>query len=329
MRRLSVALLLVAVAACTSSSPPVAPSPVTQTPVTPPPPPPPIVLTGRVVASVTGEALGGLSVLLADKTTTTDADGRFRYELPPGGIYPRLTISGPGIVQRSMSLSVQASKDLSIDVISTSSGFDLDFYRRFARDAYDEPGVLRPLLRWTQAPRIYVRTIDDNGEPVDAGTLETTIAALQDDAMAWTGGRFGLAGIETGTDSREGVSGWITVKWPADFEPEYCGRAQVAADGGWIVLYHHNNVCSCSSRTRISPGTVRHELGHAMGFFHTGDTQDLMNGIVGSCDGHASARERFHAALAYARPVGNRDIDDDPFSLFQRYRPSSPIVIVN
>jgi hypothetical protein len=30
-----------------------------------------------------------------------------------------------------------------------------------------------------------------------------------------------------------------------------------------------------------------------------------------NCDITPSARERYHAAIAYSRPVGNRDPDDD------------------
>jgi hypothetical protein len=328
MRRLSVALLLVAAAACGSSSPPVAPSPVTQTPVTPPPPPPPVILTGRVVAAVTGEALGGLSVLLADKTTTTDADGRFRYELPPGTVAtPRLTVSGSGIVSHSLSLSIQGSRDVSLDAIPLSGGFDLDYYRQLVRDAYDSPGLLRPLRRWTRAPHVYLKTVDEAGNPIEADTLEPVAAALVDDAAAWTGGRFGIAGVERGTETREGVSGWITVKWPVEFDPDVCGRAQIAADGGWIELDYLNRDCACKS-SRIAPGIVRHELGHAMGFYHTSQRDDALYPFA-QCDRHPSARERLHAAIAYGRPWGNTDPDDDPFSLFQRYQPSAPIVIVN
>ena len=60
------------------------------------------------------------------------------------------------------------------------------------------------------------------------------------------------------------------------------------------------------------PWLVRHELGHAFGYWHTDNPTDVMYGIAGlGCEGMPSARERYHAAIAYSRPVGNRDPDDD------------------
>jgi hypothetical protein len=48
-----------------------------------------------------------------------------------------------------------------------------------------------------------------------------------------------------------------------------------------------------------------------MGFWYT-DGNDVMHSGAGDfCDATLSARERYHAAIAYARPVGNRDPDDD------------------
>jgi hypothetical protein len=51
-----------------------------------------------------------------------------------------------------------------------------------------------------------------------------------------------------------------------------------------------------------------------MGFWHSGAADDVMTNPPGArCDLPLSARERHHMALAYQRPVGNRDPDIDPF----------------
>jgi hypothetical protein len=53
-------------------------------------------------------------------------------------------------------------------------------------------------------------------------------------------------------------------------------------------------------------------MGHALGFFHTDRSEDLMFNTIRTCEGAASKRERLQAAIAYSRPIGNVDPDDDP-----------------
>ena len=282
-------------------------------PVAPQPPAPqPVTVAMRVTATNGGQPLSGVSVTAGTFSAVTDGSGAANYQaLPASNV--GLALSGAGIVPRTVVIAANASRDVEIDAISTA-GFDLNFYRQLVRNAYSEPASLQPLRRWTQPPQIYLRTIDEAGTPIDARTLETTARTLIDTAAMWTGGRFGLAGLERGTHTRAGVPGWITVRWP--LETGFCGSADVARDGGIIDLnYKAGGGCRCAGVSEIRPRTVRHELGHAFGFWHTDSTSDLMSGkgVVG-CDALPSARERAAAAVAYARPVGNLDPDVDPSS---------------
>ena len=298
-----IVLVALLAAGCASSSP---------TSPTPPPvvpmPPPAYTVSGTVTATNGGQALSGLAVTLNGLAATTNGSGGFVYSMT-SGTTSRLTLDGAGIVPRSLTLNVSNARTVAIDAIGLSGGFDLGFYRAFVRNGFEAPGTLQPIRHLTQAPRIYVRTIDDAGSAIDAVTLDTVSAAMINTAGVLTG-RYGLAGLERGTESREGIAGWLTVKWPTTTDA--CGRSQVGVDGGWIELNYKTPNCGCGA-SKMRPRTAKHELGHALGFWHTGDARDLMSGLsVNECDHTPSAREIAHAAIAYARPVGNTDPDTDP-----------------
>lgn len=176
-----------------------------------------------------------------------------------------------------------------------SGPLDLGFYRQIACNGFELP--IQSTRRWTVAPRLYIRTIDDAGAPIDAVTLETVQAAMTAVAPAWMNGR-GLAGVERGADSREGVSGWITVKWSGRADI-YCGLSQIAIDGGYIELHYGGPSCGCNG-SRMRPITAKHELGHALGYYHTDSPTDVMSGQSPMrCDAEPSVREVAAAAYQY------------------------------
>jgi predicted Zn-dependent protease len=62
-------------------------------------------------------------------------------------------------------------------------------------------------------------------------------------------------------------------------------------------MNYKNTSCSCNG-SAIRPGTARHELGHALGYYHTDSATDLMSGLpVSRCDASPSPREQ--QAIAY------------------------------
>lgn len=177
-------------------------------------------------------------------------------------------------------------------------GVDLNFFREIGCNAFDTP--IQPVRRWMVAPKLYLRTIDEAGAPIDALTLDTVQNAMLEIAPVWTAGHFGLDGVTRGTDTREGQTGWITVKWPAtNAAAPSCGQSEVAIDGGWIALNYKVASCGCNG-SAMRPRTARHELGHALGYWHTDSPADLMSGQqVAGCDASPSARELQAVAAQY------------------------------
>lgn len=290
------ALPVLLCAACSSS--PASPAP---------PVPTTAALSGVVTVTNGGQPLAGASIDAGGQHAVTTTTGAFTLNLASASRLA-VMVSGSGIVPRVVSVTPGT---VALDALSLSGGFDLAYFRQLARDAYDQPDALRAIAHLARAPRIYIRTVDDANRPIDQTTLDVVTAAFNDVAAVWTGGRFGVAGFDYGPDTRAGVSGYITVRWMNESNHRNCGVADVGLDGGTILFNPVEPNCGCLG-SAIAPTVARHELGHAYGMRHTGAVDDVMFPTPQMCDLSPSARERTHAAIVYARPVGNVDPDTDP-----------------
>lgn len=180
-------------------------------------------------------------------------------------------------------------------------GFEPAFYRALLHNGYETPNRLEPIRLLRGPLRIYLKTHDENGA-VDASSLDLVERILLDDVAVWSGDTFGITAIERGTGTREKVPGWLTVRWTNRPATE-CGRATVGVDGGFIEL-NSSGGCSCGLNTVVYPRLVRHELGHAMGYYHTDGDSDVMFGRSippAGCNAGPSLRERLHAKVAHAQ----------------------------
>jgi hypothetical protein len=272
-----------------SKSTPTAPTPPAPTPTaTPTPLPTSVSVAVTILETLTGANLG---------TMRTDV-----ARLPA-----QITVSSPGHVTRLAWVTTAAP---SVDLIR-EQGFDLGFYRQLARNGYEAPTQLQPLRVLTQAPSFYMEVEGARG--LSAATAARVERVARRIVPVMTGGRFQVAVWQTGPSARAPQSGWIMIERKDDLAgPDVpatqvvCGRAVVGQAAGQIWL---------SGEPRCQwDALFAHEIGHALGFWHVDQPGYLMfpREYDGSSPDAPSERERHHAAIAYTRASGNRDVDVDP-----------------
>jgi len=276
-------------------------------------------VVGRVVDTTGRQPISGAQITpswdLAGISSGSDGSFSLGAVANPNTNPYKVTVSGQGLISHDVWIGWQRGErtDVTLDAIRDVPPFSMDFYKQLVRGTYDQPKAPWPILRWTVSPKFYLRTVDQNGKPIEPEVLDVVRDALVRAVPAFTGGT--LSGsVESGTEVRAEADGWVTVDIHRDpNERSTCGYALIGANPGSIVL--NDDVCSCGSR-KIPGAVAMHEVGHVLGFFHVSDNRSVMYPYApGNCPpGDLSANEKFHGAIAYSRPRGNLDPDVDPSS---------------
>ena len=282
--------------------------------------------------AVTGAPISGASVAFAKlSTVTSNAAGEWTMTgTGPVDVSQPLKVSAPGYITHDTHVRWQSDGRANLDILLFRDGapYSLAFYRDMVRNAFEAPDHLEPLRRWTVQPNFYIDTFNPKtSQPIDAAELALVINAVQQSVPQLTGGSFTAGTIESGNGTRAARVGYINLSFSYEPQADYCGHSQVGTNPGAIVINYDRCASVCGS-LKVSPEVVSHEVGHAMGFWHT-RADGLMSATAFHGCGTASFSpdERLHARLAYLRPPGNLDVDVDPDSFLAIVAPGPASVI--
>jgi len=270
-------------------------------------------IAGTVVNYGTTTPVAGATVLFAGVGSITDAQGRFSLVGIPSAGDAVVTVSAPGHLLRGAAVNlIGGPSTVAIDIIAEAPPFSLTFYREFVRDA-SEQFTLRTTARWTRAPSFYFKTtVETSGTVVPDATIDRIQEVFSRSVPELSGGRFQVAAFERGAEARPAADGWVNVTFYDQLGASF-GTSTVGGNSGTIsIRYGMVSSATTNPYNCATPevGVADHEITHTMGFWHTSNV--LVDTFSGEgCPGTRPDYVRYHAALLYSRPVGNRDPDID------------------
>lgn len=262
------------------------------------------VLKGRILATADGSAVTTGIAIAANgvQSSSYGPDGSYTLQGPGVPVSKSLTISAPGYLTRNTAAAINNTRvGVDIDLISLASPFSLAFYRELLRGSADNGGSLQMNFRWESSPNFYINTRNGSSD-MSPSVIADLVAWLPALVTQVSDGHLSAQRIETGTETRPQISGWINIEYTTGISS--CGLGSVGGN-----LARINPICSDLTFVGL------HEVTHVLGFWHHTQFGGLMSRVGPDTRLRGlSTIEAFHTKIAFARPRGNTDPDNDPAS---------------
>ena len=288
--RLSASLALAILAVACGGASPVQPNPInvvpTPIPVPPEPAPTSWPISGLVTAGPAGTGIDGATLTFGTLApVTTSAGGRYTIVTTDSSTQP-LRITAPGYLTRETYLRGGLLRSLDIDLISPDM---LTIWQAMAHNGSESPAQIAnvPTQRWTTNPNIYIWTTwKDTGLPV--ANVDWWVREIRRVIPQLSGFTLQAGVIETGPDQRPPAPGWINIQFHHSGNYGYLGK------NPGEVQFAGDSACNYIA--------VTHEIGHAMGYWHTG----MFNTIMGSTPGYCHEADLTPNELRVAKAMYSR-----------------------
>src|SRR5262249_25259793 len=184
-------------------------------PATPAAPPPPTSwkVSGHVVASHNRLPVSGATLSLDGIPPAVSAgDGSFSLDTAAGVSRP-LTVAADGYQYRETFLrGGEVRSGVEIDLIPSRGSFPFSPFCQMGRNAWEQPGNLQPLKRWTTNPNIHLENRwRDTGAPIPDDVLQYFVSEIQRVIPELSDGRLAAGQIDVNADAWDFVPDYISI----------------------------------------------------------------------------------------------------------------------